>query len=286
LGWVIAAVVPAALVSLTMVGYALRERSPTYAFGAGLVANGTLMGGYALSIVLSGVSLDAVELVRIAQMGTVLAAIWAGVWLLVRAWVFGRDAKSESSLTQPLLTVQIAIGGVGNTLILGAGFWLCLLAQGADAPRSAMMGAIGSPLGWLALITMGLAWALRHYQHRSLPIRDGGVFGLAAMVVLACQVEVHWPGFGYQTLMLGWAAYPLAWVLFVIVAPSPPRRFAPSLFLDAADYWVRLAGLLGTVLVLNAAITRGGYLCAACGIGVISSAADARVIQLGLKLLY
>jgi hypothetical protein len=271
MGWVANAVVPAALISLTMVGYALRERSPTYAFGAGLVANATLMGGYALSVVLNGGPLDAVEMVRIAQMGTLLAAIWAGVWLLVRAWVFGTDAESESPLTQPLLTVQMAIGGVGNTLILGAGFWLCLLAQGADAPRSAVMGAIGSPLGWTALIMMGLAWALRHYQNRSLPIRDAGVFGLAAIVLLACQVEAHWPGFGYQTLMLGWAAYPLAWVLFL--AASPRLRVSASLFLDAADYWVRLAGALGTVLALNAAIGRGDYLWAALAIGLISPAA-------------
>jgi len=117
------------------------------------------------------------------------------------------------------------------------------------------MGAIGSPLGWLALITMGSAWALGHYQHRSLPIRDAGVFGLAAIVLLACQIEVHWPGFGYQTLMLGWAAYPLAWVLFL--AASARLRVPASLFLDAADYWVRLAGTLGTVLALNAAIGRG-----------------------------
>jgi len=273
MGWVANAVVPAALISLTMVGCALRERSPTYAFGAGLVANATLMGGYALSVVLNGGPLDAVEMVRIAQMGALLAAIWAGVWLLVRAWVFGRRAESESPVARPLLTIQMALAGIGNALVVSVGFWLCLLAQGADAPRSSVMGAIGSPLGWTALIMMGLAWALGHYQHRSLPIRDAGVFGLAAIVLLACQVEAHWPGFGYQTLMLGWAAYPLAWVLSVFVAPSPPRRFAPSLFLDAADYWVRLAGLLGTALALNSAISHGEYLWAGLAIGMISSAA-------------
>src|SRR5260370_29677301 len=73
LGWVTSAAVPAALVSLTLVGHALRERSPSYAFGAGVVANITLMGGYALSLVLVGAPLDGVELVRIVQLGTVLA---------------------------------------------------------------------------------------------------------------------------------------------------------------------------------------------------------------------
>jgi hypothetical protein len=278
MGWVANAVVPAALISLAMVGYALRERSPTYAFGAGLVANGTLMGGYALSVVLSGASVDAVEMVRIAQMGTLLAAIWAGVWLLVRAWVFGRQAESESPLARPLLTIQMALAGIGNALVVSVGFWLCLLAQGADAPRSEVMGAIGSPLGWLSLIIMCGAWSLRHYQNQSLPIRDAGVFGLATIVLLACDVESYWPGLGYQSLMLGCSAYPLVWILLAFLAVSPRPRVSASLFLDAADYWVRLAGLLGTALALNSAIVRGEYLWAALAIGMISSAAGVMAV--------
>src|SRR4029077_13424928 len=43
--------------------------------------------------------------------------------------------------------------------------------------------------------------------------------------------------------------------------------------IGAAEYWVRLAGLLGTVLALNAAIGRGDYLWAALAIGLISPAA-------------
>lgn len=273
LGWVISAVVPPALVSLVLVGHALRERSPTYAFGAGIVANVTLMGGYALSILLGGATLDAVELVRLLQMGTVLAAVWAGVWLLSRAWLFGRRAEPESPLARPLLTTQLAIGAIGNALLLGVGIWLCLMAQGADVVRSETMGAIGSPLGWLALGAALTAWALRHYQNRSLPLRDSGVFGLAAVLVAACQMGAVWPGWGYQTLMLGWAAYPLAWVVFVFYSPSGARRVPHPLVLDAADYWVRLAGILGTALALNAAIVRGDHLWAALAIGLISPAA-------------
>src|SRR5262249_2862552 len=168
------------------------ERSQTYAFCAGLVANTTLMGGYALSVILNGATLDAVELVRIAQMGTVLSAVWAAVWLLTRAWLFGRDAEAESPFAQPLLTIQLALGGIGNALLLGVGFWLCLLAQNAYSLRSDAMGAIGSPLGWLALILTCGAWSLRHYQNRSMPIRDAGVFGLAAIVLVACQIGARW----------------------------------------------------------------------------------------------
>src|SRR5262249_53554834 len=39
---------PLLLVSVGLVGHAVRERSPGYAFGAGLVANAALMGGYVL----------------------------------------------------------------------------------------------------------------------------------------------------------------------------------------------------------------------------------------------
>jgi hypothetical protein len=291
MGWVISAVAPAALVSLVLVGHALRERSPTYAFGAGIVANLTLMGGYALSVVLSGAPLDGVELVRIVQMGSILAAIWAGVWMLMRAWLFGRRTEQESPWAQPLLTGQLGWGAIGNALLLGAGAGLCLLTQGADAPRSELLGAIGAPLGWLALILTGGAWVLRHYQNRSLPLRDAGVFGLAAVVLAACQVEAHWPGWGYQTLMLGWAAYPLAWVLGVVLVKTMKSGVAAAerrvtvardsvADIGAAEYWVRLAGLLGTVLALNAATGRGEYLWAALAIGLVSPAAAVMAIWL------
>jgi hypothetical protein len=281
LGWVPTAVVPAAIISLTLVGHALRERSPTYAFGAGVVANITLMGGYALTVVLSGAALDAVAWVRILQMSTLLAAVWAAVWLLVRAWLLGKAEQMESPLAQPLLTAQLGLGALGNILLAASAFSFLMLAQGANAPRSAAIAEIGAPLGWLALFGAGGAWALRNYQRRSLPLPDFGVLGLAAIVLAACQIESHWPGFGYRALMIGWAAYPLAWVLFVFFAPSPPRRFAPSHFLDAAAYWVQLAGMLGTALALNAAIGRGDQLWAGLAVGLVSSAAAMMAVWRG-----
>jgi len=274
LGWVPSAVVPAILVCLTLVGHALRERSPAYVFGAGIVANLTLMGVYALSVVLAGATLDAVAWVRIVQMGTVLAAVWAAAWLLTRAWLLGKEEEKESPLTQPLLSVQLGFGAIGNILLLGAAaFWLCVSAQGANAPRSTVVGEIGAPLGWLALAAAGAAWALRHYQRRTLPFCDFGVLGLAAIVLAACQVEIHSPDLGYRALMIGWAAYPLVWVIFVVLASSLRRHSANSLFLDAAAYWVRLAGILGTVLALNAAFGRGDQLWAGLAVGLISPAA-------------
>jgi hypothetical protein len=273
IGWVASAAVPAALISLTLVGHALRERSPTYAFGAGVVANVTLMGGYALSLVLTGAPLDGVEFVRIFQLGTVLAAVWAGVWLLTRAWVFGNRHDTESPLAPPLLTVQLALGAIGNALLLGVALWLCVIPQELITSRSVVLGEIGAPFGWLALAAAGSAWGLRHYQRRSLPLRELGVLGLAAIILAACQVEAHWFGTGYRALMIGFATYPLLWILLAFVASSPVRRFAPLLFLDAAEYWVRFAGILGTVLALNEAIGRGEQLWAGLAVGLVSSAA-------------
>jgi hypothetical protein len=273
MGWVANAVIPATLVSLILVGHALRERSPIYAFGAGLVANLTLMGGYALSVVLGGGVLDTAELVRIVQMGTVLASVWDGAWLLIRAWIFGQRAEPESPRAQPLLTAQLALGAIGNILVLGLGFWLCILAQEADTFDSALASVIGSPLGWLALATAGSAWAIRHYLHHSTRLRNFGVLGLAAVVLVACQVEAASPGWGHRALMLGWAIYPLVWVIAIFAWSRKLAIQSTSLMLNAAEYWVRLSGLLSAVLAINAAIVRGDHLWSALAIGLICPSA-------------
>jgi hypothetical protein len=278
IGWVVSAVVPALLVSVTMVGHGLRERSPVYALGAGLVANFTMVGGYALSVVLGGGTLDTVELVRIIQFATVQAGVWAGAWLLMRQWIFGHRAEPESPRAQPLLTAQLALGAIGNVLVLGMGFWLCILAHEADTLGAVLMNAIGSPLGWLALASAGTAWGIRHYLNQSMPRGSFGILGLAAVVLVACQIEYFSAGWGNRALMLGCAAYPLAWILGVSVSATSPRAAVRGLVLDAAEYWVRLAGLLGPVLAVNAAIVRGDHLWAALALGLISPAVAAMAV--------
>src|SRR5213076_1027755 len=77
IGWVASNITPLAILGCGLVGHALRERSPGYAFFAGLVVNLAVTGGYALSLVTNGQALGEVEWVRLVQLGSITAAVWA-----------------------------------------------------------------------------------------------------------------------------------------------------------------------------------------------------------------
>src|SRR5208283_1802092 len=81
-GWTASNVVPLVLVSLGLAGHGLRERSPGYMFSAGLVANATLMGGYALAVVTGGGHLSSAQYCFILQLGIIGAGLWAIAWWL------------------------------------------------------------------------------------------------------------------------------------------------------------------------------------------------------------
>src|SRR5207244_8751620 len=91
--------IPLAIVSLALLGYALRERVAGYAFVAGLFANLTVTGGYAVAVVAGGGDLSATEYVRLLQLATVVAAFWVFVFHL-----FAGRLSPAPGETPPLLS--------------------------------------------------------------------------------------------------------------------------------------------------------------------------------------
>jgi hypothetical protein len=290
IGWVASNVLPPAVISIVLAGYALRERSPVYAFSSGLIADLTMMGGYALGVVVDGRSLGSVEWVRVFQLGTVTAAIWSIGWLATRSWLFlggpgsRRAGGPESPLAQPLLTVQVALGLIGNAVLLVGVLWRLVVFYPPIAVAAIQEAA--SLLGWLALASAATAWGLferarllpnrlgetarqgtpayppRPPEDQSLPLRQAGVVGLAAILLFACNIQTWWPGWGYRAVMLGWAAYPLAWMIAVwwigsrrdALGRSPDRSES---LVEVAAFWLGLSGALVVVLALKAAIWHG-----------------------------
>src|SRR5262249_32790028 len=118
MGWIASNIVPLVLISVGLVSHALRERSAGYAFAAGLLANVSLMAGYALGIVTSGRRLDATESVWIVQLGTIGAAVWAIAWLASRRWVSAWRERPEAPLALPLMILQLAQAAVGSVVLL------------------------------------------------------------------------------------------------------------------------------------------------------------------------
>jgi hypothetical protein len=101
------------------------------------------------------------------------------------------------------------------------------------------------------------------------------------MALLACGVERLAPGWGYRTLMLGWATSALAWVAALALAALRPRRDG-SLTLglsDVAAPWVATAGLLVLLLALKAALGHGDPLAAAAALAVVSTAGAGMAVQ-------
>ena len=75
--------------------------------------------------------------------------------------------------------------------------------------------AAGRPVGWIALVSVAAAFAYRRLQAGRIPRPNlVGLFGMAVLGLLGCTVEAYWPGWGYRTLMLGWAAF----ALFIVSA--------------------------------------------------------------------
>jgi tetratricopeptide (TPR) repeat protein len=281
IGWVASNVTPLLFLAVGLVGHALRERSPGYAFGAGLVANVSLMGGYALAVVTGGGTLTEVEWVRVLQLGTLGAALWALAWLGSRNWVYAWREEPSSDFTPTadapyLMRLQIALALTTAVVFLGVGVGrLCNLAAdpGAWATES------GSLLGWLALAAAGAAPALRQFQRRQPISWNVAALGvLAGIGMLACTVERDWPGWGHRTLMLGTAGAALLGSLapFLFGLLRDPSSVLGELLLrpTAWDVTAPVGGfcLLAVLLALQAALVRETYAWSAAAVFLASVA--------------
>jgi hypothetical protein len=262
LGWTLANVVPLALLAVGLTGTALRERSPGYAFAAGLVANFTLTGGYALAVVTAGAALDAVQQVRLVQLASLGAGLWALAWLLSRPWIAAWRERPAAGFTPrshagTLMLVQLGMALAGNAGLLAGAL---LDGSGFLLGRSPWAVAAGSPLGWLALLTALAALAVWCGQRResapwALPFAAGTLLPL----LLACAVARAWPDAGNRALLLSTAAYGLLWAL----APFVARR------------WSRWSAVLsGDLDGLPAAVGLVHALTAAAGLAALSVTGD------------
>ena len=180
---------PLALVIVGLVGYALRETSAGYAFSAGLVAEMTVILGYALSVVLDPSptrTFGVHELVTLLQLATITAAAWAIAWLVARKWLdVWREAAEKGTVPdQPsvgarwngpegashkwglspflpaatLMNLQLGMGYLGNVVLVGVALTILALLH----PHAAAWTiAAGSPLGWIALTAAVAAGVLR-----------------------------------------------------------------------------------------------------------------------------
>lgn len=150
---------PLVLVALVMIGYALRERMPDFAFYAGLLFNGTVTLAFLLAVVSANGLMDRVVLVRLAQLNAMTCAVYLLPWLSTRRRWQSALNETDSSFVDYLLKLQLGIVAVLN-IVLFAPVVIILMW----APQDIGIGTIaaGSFPGWLAFFTSVIAavwWA-------------------------------------------------------------------------------------------------------------------------------
>jgi hypothetical protein len=269
---------PLILLAVGLVGHALLERSPGFAFAAGLLANVALMVGYALGMVRPSGGLSAIDGVRLLQWGSVGAATWAVIWLLSRRWVNAWRPGRRRPLARPLMEAQIGLGlAMLGGLVVAALRSLLLVfpdlpwnfPEAKYFPAPTWVPEVGSWLGWLALGLVVVARALQNYPRR-IALRPHAIrFAcLAALALLACSLEKTGNGNGYRIFMVGCAAGVLAFGL----EPWRPLRLASVV---PGTRWVGVGGCLVLLLTLKAAIWHHDFLWAAAAIALASLAGAA-----------
>jgi hypothetical protein len=263
--------VPLVLLTIGLVGHAVRERSAGYIFSAGLVAEMAVALGYPLVLSTQGRLATDFELCTWIQLTTVATALWALGWLAARK-LWGMWAEEPGRpLPRTLMSVQLALGFLGNGICLGGALLLLVFDPGS------LHVSAGSWLGWVALALSAFAGIACTLQAgRRLSPNAVGLLGMSVLGLLACTIQNYWPEWGYRTLMLAWASY----ALLIVVASwwvaslrtLPDAQGPPQALLRAAAVWVRVAGLAALLLALKVAPWHEEQLWAAGAIALASLA--------------
>jgi hypothetical protein len=208
--------IPLAIIAAGLVGHALRERAPIYAFSAGLIAKLLVAGGFAVGLATAGKTFDDLAWVELSQRVTLTAGMWALGWLIVAKWIgrFRSVSPSDANrLPSSLWSVQLGIAIAGNLIVLGIVVLGVVFSTYLHAGPIGWIEYTGGPLGWLALAAAASAGGLRELfaGSRRWPYLFGGICA-CAVVLVACSATSYGVGWGHRALMLGWAAASL-WAL-------------------------------------------------------------------------
>lgn len=219
---------------------------------------------------------------RLAQVNLITGALTALLWLLARRLDRAGVARAR---TGELLALHVNAVGVGAVCLLGGAVGLLIgapatWAAGAEHPPAAdWVQRVGDPLGWLALVLAGAAVAAWARQRGvSAPLHGAGAAGLALVGQAACTVEAFAAGWGYRTLLAGWAAFTLVYVFLarrLVARRSAEEQKASPWDALTAEAWLGGMVVVVTLLALNTAFWHRDRAWAAGAIALTGAAAAA-----------
>lgn len=165
LGDVVSYSVPLALISLALIGHAVRERAAGYAFAASLLINLAVTVAQLLTIAAVGGSMNRVVLVQSVQLNIIATAGFALLWLATRGGWMREATGTQARRAEGYLRFQIGIGLALNALLI-----VPLVLRLAARPEWAGLATIeaGNARGWLALALSFLAafWYITVFHKR------------------------------------------------------------------------------------------------------------------------
>jgi hypothetical protein len=242
---------PLVLTGVVMIGYALRERMPRFAFYAGALFNATVTLAFLLAVVTSRGLMDRVVLVRLVQLNALTLAVYLLPWLSTRGRWEGGLSQKDQRLADYLLKLQLALA-----VVLNLALFFPAVTTLVVAPEKAGAGTIatGSFLGWLTFFTtvIAAAWLTAKRTIRSSADMLAALLVGVGCLLAASATEVSgWVGLHTLAVWMTLSAW-----LMLLAAEMNNDRSLPWLrfVFDFGDGWQsrcrHIAAIMGSVAVI------------------------------------
>ena len=251
--------VPLAVIALTLISYAVRDRSSPFAFTAGLLFNVVATIVVMLRLARGGGMLDATAWITVTQVNAIVAGVAAVTWLAALAWYrrhaaalgeAGSSTLANADLPAPplLLVTQTALA----TALCIAYLAPATVNLALSIPPSTWAVAADGWLGWSAVALAAAAVTTMQWR-RGINQAGVGLF-VAALVSLISLTVAHWDvgnRLAFHTLLVGCCV--AAWLLPAATSVSN-RLLASSSTDPRTNAWsspvVRLFGIAAVALAI------------------------------------
>jgi hypothetical protein len=202
--------VPLVLAALVLIGYAVRERMPSFAMYAGAFFNVTVTLALLLAVVAGQGVMDRTVLIHLVQLNAITLAVYLLPWLSTRRrWQSALDQQGQR-VADSLLKLQLWLAiSLSAALFLPALFVLVLF------PNYVGAGTVtaGNFLGWLSLfsITVATVWLAVTRTIRLSPwMLAGWVFAVSGLIAFNFTAISGWAGLHLLTVCIAGTA----WLMF------------------------------------------------------------------------
>lgn len=224
--------VPLLAIALTLIGYAITERSSPFAFAAGLLFNVVATIVLLLRLAKGAAALDGVAWISVAQLNALVAGVMALVWMLVERKLLSPisnglaetrgpnaslgHAESQVGGGRPrglLLKSQVALAAaICAAFIIPATVRLSLFDWPRILATPAWVAAGGRPIGWVAFASAAAAAVWLNWRRRVrqpyVVVAAAALVSLIALTVLRSSGD---DAAAYHTLLAG--ACIMSWIL-------------------------------------------------------------------------